>query len=154
MVGMGEFKVTNHATKLTCVGLGSCVGLVLHDPGTKTGGLAHIMLPHRSAVRNQENPSRFADTSVALMIHELECLGAERRGLRAKLYGGADMFSSVVDSRLGSIGDRNIEALHEELGKQKIKIAEEDLGGTVGRTIVFDPRDGSVQVRYARRPHG
>ena len=45
IVGMGKFFVVDQPATLTCLGLGSCVGLMLYDEGKKISGLAHIMLP-------------------------------------------------------------------------------------------------------------
>ncbi len=135
--------------RLTCVGLGSCVALVLHDPQKKIGALAHIMLPSRNGSKADAGPGKFADSSVEVMTREMQCLGASKHRLRAKLFGGANMFPWVGSRLPGSIGERNIHAVKEELKKSKIKIVSEDVGGHLGRTIVFDSQDGSVQVRYA-----
>ncbi len=48
IVGMGKFFVVDQPATLTCLGLGSCVGLVLYDEQKKVSGLAHIMLPDSS----------------------------------------------------------------------------------------------------------
>ncbi|MFW6383686.1 MAG: chemotaxis protein CheD [Nanoarchaeota archaeon] len=45
IVGMGKFFVVDQPATLTCLGLGSCVGLMLYDERKKISGLAHIMLP-------------------------------------------------------------------------------------------------------------
>lgn len=42
---MGEFCIGYENDILISIGLGSCVGVVLHDPINKIAGLAHIMLP-------------------------------------------------------------------------------------------------------------
>ena len=44
-VGMADLKAARHPSKLTTLGLGSCVGIALYDKTTKIIGLAHIMLP-------------------------------------------------------------------------------------------------------------
>ena len=43
---MGEMSVSSDEdTVLTCLGLGSCVGLAAYDPIAKVGGMVHIVLP-------------------------------------------------------------------------------------------------------------
>ena len=72
LVGMGKFQVANQPSQLTCVGLGSCVAVVLHDSKKRIGAVAHIMLPFRHEAKNQENPEKFADSSIQLMLAELK----------------------------------------------------------------------------------
>ena len=130
-----------------CVCLGSCVAVVLHDSKTRLGGLAHIMLPYIREGKSRERPGKFADSSIEMMIKEMDRLGARPRDLQAKLYGGANMFPNIPGHGLTPIGDRNVEAVREVLGKHRIKIVEEDTGGIAGRTVVFDPEDGSVRIK-------
>ena len=51
-VGMADLKVCKYPDSLTTLGLGSCVGVALYDKATKVTGLAHIMLPDSSAIKN------------------------------------------------------------------------------------------------------
>ena len=61
-VGMADLKVVKSPDGVTTLGLGSCVGIAVRDPVTKIGGLAHIMLPDSTAIRNNANIPKFADT--------------------------------------------------------------------------------------------
>ncbi|MBU0714820.1 MAG: chemotaxis protein CheD [Verrucomicrobia bacterium] len=146
-VGMAEYKVVTSPALLTSIGLGSCIGLVLYDAINKIGALAHIMLPKQSEAKNKSNPAKFADTSIDLMLAEMEARGAFKRNIKAKLFGGANMFPNVQGKVLMNVGARNAAAVKEELTKRKIAVVAEDLGGHCGRTIVFDTRDGSVRVK-------
>lgn len=109
------------------------------------------MLPSHKVSPSQRSPGKFADLSIEVMTREMERLGASRYRFRAKLFGGANMFPQIESGVLDSIGDRNVRALKEELKRWGIKIIAEDVGGHVGRTIVFNSQDGEVQVRYAGR---
>ena len=53
-------------------------------------------------------------------------------------------FSSSTD--LGSIGDKNIEAVHTILKQYGIRIVSEDVGLNYGRTIVFNPENSELTV--------
>jgi chemotaxis protein CheD len=44
-VGMADMKLCRPPDKLTTLGLGSCVGVVLYDTSTKISGMVHVMLP-------------------------------------------------------------------------------------------------------------
>jgi len=149
-IGMSEYKVAKNPEILTSIGLGSCIGIILYDAFNKIGGLAHVMLPRRSEVKDKSNPAKFADSSIELMLNEMESKGSLQRNIKAKIFGGANMFPNVQSSTLMNIGERNALAVKEELEKRKIKITAEDLGGNAGRTIIFDIKDGSVRVRTVR----
>ncbi len=146
-VGMSEYKVASNPAVLASIGLGSCIGIVLYDAFEKNGGLAHIMLPRSSDAKDKSNPAKFADTSIELMLSEMEAKGSLRRNIKAKIFGGANMFPNVQSTTLLNVGERNAQAVKGELEKRKIKLVAEDLGGSFGRTIYFDIKDGSVRVR-------
>ena len=67
-VGMADLKVGKDPAILISYGLGSCIGISLYDPQTKIGGLLHIMLPDSSQSRATDNPAKFADTGIPLML--------------------------------------------------------------------------------------
>lgn len=148
-VGMSEYKVVAHPAILTCIGLGSCIGIALYDEFKKVGGLAHIMLPIASEARDASNPAKFADQSISLMVAQMENQGCLLRNIKAKIFGGANMFPSVKSTAHMNVGARNEAAVKEELSKRKLKIVAQDLGGDCGRTIIFDLQDGSVRVKTA-----
>jgi len=149
-VGMAEYKVMENPAVLTSIGLGSCIGIVLYDAINKLGALAHIMLPRQSEAKNKSNPAKFADTSIDLMLADMEKKGSFKRNIKAKVFGGANMFPKVQGEILMNVGARNAAAVKEELIKRKIAVVAEDLGGHCGRTIVFDIKDGSVRVKTIR----
>ncbi len=149
-VGMAEFKVASNPAVLASIGLGSCIGIVLYDAFEKNGGLAHIMLPKSSDAKDKSNPAKFADTSIDLILGEMEKRGSLKRNIKAKIFGGANMSPNVQSTTLLNVGERNAQAVKEELEKRKIKLVAEDLGGNSGRTIYFDIQDGSVRVKTIR----
>ena len=58
-VGMADWKVCSGQDGVTTLGLGSCVGIAIRDPATGIGGLAHIMLPDSTEIRNNSNRFKF-----------------------------------------------------------------------------------------------
>ena len=149
-VGIGDIKVTESPHILRIVGLGSCIAVVLYDRSTRIGGLAHVMLPHIEESHDKSNPSRFSDIAVGMMIEEMERRGARTQEIRAKIFGGSNMFPEIIFSN-GSmdIGKRNILAVKEELKRYNIQIAASEVGDHIGRTVLFDTGDGSVLVKTA-----
>lgn len=146
-VGMSDLNTAKVPDSLTTLGLGSCVGIALYDSRRKIAGLAHAMLPSSEEIENNENKAKFVDTSIDELIVEMKNLGASTVGLTAKLAGGSQMFKFNSDNDVLRIGERNVLAAKEKLKSLNIRIIAEDTGGNFGRTIVFDPNDGSLHIR-------
>jgi chemotaxis protein CheD len=154
-VGVGEYYVTHNPHTLACFGLGSCVGVALYDNKKQIGGLAHIMLPDSEAMSKKGNPGKYADTSIVAMVEKMEKMGSKRRDIRAKIAGGACMFTipgaknprNIPGPCLGmQIGDRNIEAAIKVLKELSIPVVADDTGGSYGRTMRFNISDGTVTI--------
>ncbi|MCT4545411.1 MAG: chemotaxis protein CheD [Vallitalea sp.] len=146
-VGMADLNVSLSPGILTTLGLGSCVGIVLYDPIKKIGGLAHIMLPDSTQIKNNSNVAKFADTGIEKLINDMIKLGANRNRLVAKLAGGAQMFSFKSNNDLMRIGDRNVEASEKILNVLGIKILSKDTGKNYGRTIEFYTDTGDLLIK-------
>ena len=69
-VGMADLKICKAPDALTTIGLGSCIGIAIYDPSTKITGLAHIMLPDSTQIRNNSNIAKFADTGIQKLYDE------------------------------------------------------------------------------------
>ena len=142
-VKMAEYGVVEAPDQLITIGLGSCVGITLYDKYNKVGGMVHIMLPEN---RKGLKPAKYADTGIPLLIEEMENLGAKTNYLKAKIAGGAKMFSvSSKDSTL-NVGERNVIKVKEVLKDLGIRILGEDTGANYGRTMKFFTDDGRVII--------
>lgn len=146
-VGMADLKVVKSPDGVTTLGLGSCVGIAVRDPVTKIGGLAHIMLPDSTAIRNNANIPKFADTGIEELVKQIVALGASRTRLVAKIAGGAQMFSFSSKSDMIRVGERNVAACKQKLAEMKIPILAEDTGDSYGRTVIFYPETGDFVIR-------
>jgi chemotaxis protein CheD len=132
---------------LVTLGLGSCVAIMLHDPQTKTGAMAHVLLPSTSLARDLTNRAKFPETAVPLLIERLKVLGADPRRLVAKLAGGARMFSQLVTPGTIQMGERNVLASRAALRVAAIPVIREAVGGDRGRSVRFYVKDGRVEIR-------
>jgi chemotaxis protein CheD len=146
-VGMADYKVGSAPSTIISYGLGSCIGISLYDPQAKIGGLLHIMLPDSTQARPTENPAKFADTGLPLMLKDVLALGAVKTRLVAKIAGGAQMFAFQNATDIMRVGSRNAEAAKKILKDQGIKIIAEDTGGTYGRTVSIDLNTGVYKVK-------
>jgi len=145
-VGMADYKTARSPEILMTAGLGSCIGICIHDPFSKIGGMAHIMLP-TAAISLGGNPGKYADTALELLLKEITGMGANRARLKAKIAGGAQMFSFPGKTAVLKIGERNAEAVRQELKKHGIPLLIADVGGSFGRTIYFNVGTGELRIR-------
>lgn len=150
-VGMADYKVGRSPSVLISYGLGSCIGISLYDPQRKIGGLLHIMLPDSTQARSSDNPAKFADTGIPLMINDVVALGASKSRLVAKIAGGAQMFAFSNATGVMRVGTRNAESCKQILKRNGIRVIAEDTGGTYGRTVSIDLSNGSYKVKTIDR---
>lgn len=148
-VGMADLKVCNAPDALTTIGLGSCVGIALYDPIKKISGLAHIMLPDSSAIRNNSNIAKFADSGIEELVRQMVSIGASKTRLVAKIAGGAKMFalSNAASSTAINIGSQNVSATKSKLKELGIRILAEDCGLNYGRTVEFYSETGIYLIK-------
>ncbi len=141
-VRMAEMSMVRDSRFLKTI-LGSCVGVILHDPLRRVSGLAHVMLPRRTS--GDSSLGKYADTAVPALLAMLTGGGSRASSLRAYLIGGAKMFP-LASFGIGAIGEQNVSAARKALQEAAVPIVFEDTGGTRGRTVLFDNARGEVSV--------
>ena len=130
-IGIADMKMAKGSGMLVTYALGSCIGICLYDPLIKLAAMIHIMLPLNMEAGRQ-NTMKYADTGIRETLKQMEAKGASRA--------------------LGNIGQRNIDSVHLNLKKEGIRLLKEDVGGSVARTLLFDPSNGMACVRCYGRP--
>jgi chemotaxis protein CheD len=151
-VKVADYAVRRGSDVIVTIGLGSCVAIVLYDQDTRTGGLAHILLPNKAMSRETSNPAKFPESIVPVMLDEMRRLGVKSTAnVCAKIAGGASMFGQLVNGSGINVGDRNIAATREALAAAKIPIVAEDTGLDYGRSVYFHLSDGRVEVRSLKK---
>jgi chemotaxis protein CheD len=149
-VGISEFVVTDDGDTLKAYGLGSCVAVVLYDDAAGVGALAHVMLPNGDESDSSDlKPGKFADTAIRAMLRRMVEEGASYTDVEAKIAGGSDMFE--FESFGDGVGRRNVAAAKEELEKLGVPLVAEDVGGSRGRTVIFDAGTMDVTITTAEQ---
>ena len=146
-VGMADLNIAKEPDILTTLGLGSCVGIALYDSSIRLGGLAHIMLPDSTQIKNNSNKAKFADTAIKVLIDQMISQGAQKSRLVAKIAGGAQMFDFKNMDDTMRIGTRNVMAVKQILGEIHIPIIAQDTGDNYGRTIELHTLTGVLRVK-------
>ncbi len=152
VVGIADLAVSNNPTvTLTTYSLGSCLAVAIYDPIVHAGGLVHIMLPDSSIdpVKAAAQPGMFVDTGVAALFRSAYQFGADKQRLRIAIAGGAQIMDS---SGYFNIGKRNYDALSALLDKHGLRVAAEQVGGLVNRTVYLHLGSGEVRLKVSGRP--
>ena len=147
-VGMADLKICKAPDNLTTIGLGSCIGIAIYDPSTKITGLAHIMLPDSTSIRNNSNIAKFADTGIQKLYDDMLRAGANKARLVAKIAGWAKMFEMPGANAAGiNVGERNAEASRAKLKQLGVKLVAEDCGLNYGRTVEIYSETGQYYIK-------
>ncbi len=151
-VGIADLNTVCEPDIIRTLGLGSCVGVVIYDSQRKIAGLSHVLLPDSNLAKQKTvNEFKYADTALPILVERLLKIGAKKYALKAKIAGGAEMFKFNSSSDMMRIGPRNVEAVLKQLRILQIPVVSDDVGGSVGRTIEFDPATNMLKIRKANK---
>jgi chemotaxis protein CheD len=138
----GEYFVVDRSSEGIATVLGSCVAVCLIDADKRIGGMNHFMLP--GDFRNDEvfasKSSRYGMFAMESLINEMMKRGARREKLVAKVFGGGHVLNFRKSD--GNIPQANINFVKSYLEFEEIPVVASDLGGDVGRKIIFLPAEG------------
>ncbi len=133
-IHIGEYHASAEPVKIYTL-LGSCVAVCLHDPYSRIGGMNHILLPGKADINKFDVAARYGVNAMELLINRMMKLGASRRSLRAKVFGGGHVLPSI--SRSNGVGQRNVSFVLEFLRLEKIRVSASDVGGTHSRKVLY-----------------
>jgi chemotaxis protein CheD len=147
-LGIGEGCIARSPMWVETV-LGSCVAVVLWSARLRIGAMSHAALPCcPKEILLGANPSarlRYVDYSIRHLLDRLEALGARRKELQVKLFGGGDVLP--MSGRVESVGSKNCSVALRVVEEENLILTGSDLGGNQGRVIYFSSLTGEVLVR-------
>lgn len=137
--------------------LGSCVTVTMFCKRTGAASACHPVLP----VCRDNKACHFAGCSdkykyVECVIPEMARLfrksGVSMNELEVKLFGGSEMITkNGAQAQIIQVGRMNGEMAMKKLNGLGIRIKSYDIGGTLGRRILFDTSSGDVWVKRLTR---
>jgi chemotaxis protein CheD len=151
IVGVADCHVSDNTEDvLITYALGSCIAVAIHDPIAHVGGLLHFMLPEgsRDALLGGKSPYTFADSGIPMLFREAYHKGAEKRRLRVRVAGGAQVMDPAG---VFNIGKRNNVAMRKIFWKAGVMLHGEEIGGHTARTVRLDMGSGRF---YVKSPDG
>ena len=69
VIGIGDYVSIKGNTKISTVGLGSCIGTVLYDKNNEVSGMSHIMLPNMG--NKEDRLGKYADAAIPALIDDM-----------------------------------------------------------------------------------
>jgi chemotaxis protein CheD len=132
----GEYFVTQNGEVLHTI-VGSCITTCIYDEKTIAAGMNHFLLPgmvHPGEILSSE-VARYGMFAMELLIGELIKLGARRKGLRAKVFGGGNVLKFRKNDN--DITGSNVRFVKKFLELEGIPTVKIDVGGNAGRKIFF-----------------
>jgi len=123
---------------------GNGVLVILRDRFQKVGGMAHCVFPK---LRFKERPTNYhTDIAVNSLIRSLRAFNSTHRNLEAQLFGGGHLYGHEKRR-----AEQVIKRVRRILKKRRINIISEDVGGILGRKVVFNTHSGEVMVYKTRQ---
>lgn len=139
-LNLGETALIRQQGSIHMLGLGSCVGLFLHDRMAKIAAAAHVVYPHHS---EDMSPGSSALTALDHLLVQMTAAGANPGYLRAHIVGGAKLLN-IVHSDIGRQNSLIIEA---QLRNRCIYIATNATGEHAGRSASIHLPDGNIKYQ-------
>lgn len=120
--------------------LGSCVAVCLWDRRRSWGGMNHFLHPFTR--ERSRATAQYGNVAVSALVRIMEEEGCRRGDLVAQIYGGG----CPEGVERSDVGAANVRVARRVLRSRGIRVVSEDVGGTLGRKIVFDTGSGHVAV--------
>jgi len=126
----------------TCISavLGSCVSVCIYDRKKKCGGMNHFRFPYTGD--RKRATALYGNVSTLSLIQMMMDNGSQKEYLEAQIFGGAQNQKIAQED----IGIENIEAARKVLQRCKVRIVSEDVGGLMGRKVVFNTETAELAV--------
>jgi chemotaxis protein CheD len=153
----GELLVTQEAKWVVTI-LGSCVALTMFDRRLRFAGMCHAMLPrpcdNERVFSRDPNRFRFLSHAVPEMLERFRSAGILMDRLEVKMFGGGNVIHlDAATPAAQAIGNANIEEARELLRKAHLPLQAENVGGSVGRKILFNTQTGEVLHKHLSDPY-
>jgi len=151
----GDHYVTDKRLVISTL-LGSCISACLYDPVHHIMGMNHFLLSSKVYQKKDSiitsDAGRYGLHAMEIVINGMLKLGAERKSLKAKAFGGGSVLGNGNQlNNYFDVGEVNILFIKRFLKSENIPLVTSDLGGNTGRVIRFDGSDYAVYVRKIKQ---
>lgn len=141
----GKLYATSKPSQVVVV-LGSCVSVILYCRRLGFSTVCHAQLPS-----GPPGNVRYVDASIIWMREWFAAQDIQAPDLEVSLFGGGDMFGPITKERkTKSVGRQNIERALDVIKAEGLILTWGDVGGRIGRKILFNSLTGNVSVFKSR----
>ena len=146
----GEYYVSTEDELIGTL-LGSCVALCLVDTVNGVAGMNHFMLPGRISNSDifADRSARYGITAINQLVHGVHEAGAERKYLKAKIFGGGHVLD--VAGSTETIPMDNIRVARVMMEMEDIEILSSEVGAHYTRKLLLDVKSGRVYLKKTSR---
>jgi len=144
-ITLGEWRVGRCPDDMVTTMLGSCIAACVHDPAAHVGGMNHFLLPGAPDSTAVRAPCRYGGAAMDRLLEAVAEAGGQRDRLEVKLFGGARVIEAGRD-----IGAENAAFALAYVARAGLTLTGQDLGGTLGRRVMFFPATGRAYRRFMR----
>lgn len=148
----GDFCLALKPTIIKTV-LGSCITVTMFSQRTGIGAACHALLPTCREEHELHCPPgtcqhtfRYVECVIPEMLRQMQGQGLILAELEIKLFGGADMMMGALADHQ-RVGHMNVQKAKMALSRLGLTITSSDVGGAVGRKLIFDTRTGDVWIK-------
>ncbi len=118
---------------------GCGVVLTLWDRMNRSGGIVHCL--YAKEKQGTVHGNYCAATAIPALVRMVGCSPQRITAYEAQLFGGG-----YHDRQVQKHADGVVRVVKSELKRHKIRVTSEDLGGVLGRKVMFNTNSGEVVV--------
>lgn len=125
--------------------LGSCVAACVRDVAAGIGGMNHFLLAEPKGVASDRfgASARYGAFAMEQLINTVLSRGTgSKANLEIKVFGGG-----VINGTMSDVGAKNLDFVHEFLDNEGYNAANEDVGGSFARRLLYKPVSGRAVVK-------
>jgi chemotaxis protein CheD len=136
----------NREPSIISTAIGSCVMVSLWDSSRKYGGAANYSYPFIDDKKRAT--ACYGNVAVSHLIRMFLGEKANIQNISAQIFGGASLRQSI---ECAEVAKENIRIARSVLGRFRIRIVSEDVGGDVGRKLVYNTFSNEAIVFKAKK---
>jgi len=136
----------NTEPSIISTAIGSCVVVSLWNCRKKYGGMAHYLYPFTSS--EDEATARYGNVAISYLIRMFLKDGTDKKNIKAQIFGGASLQQST---ECWKVAKENIRIAGSVLERFKISIISEDVGGSLGRKLIYNTCTNEAIVYKAKK---
>ena len=147
----GEYYLGDRPTRVTTV-LGSCVAVSMHHRPSGLAAICHALAPDCGVASDCANgcpkQQRYVNCMIPAMVRAFSSHGIGPVNIETKLFGGAAMIDGDNQRNPETlVGALNIAAARKVIQQCGLTLKSSDVGGHVGRKIIFDTATGDILLK-------